>query len=159
MIQWQTITASRLSARQLYALLRLRCEVFIVEQNCVYQDIDGRDLDAETLHVLGWGGDELVSCARIMPQSQRVVIGRVIVAVTQRGAGVGQQLMARALAECGARWPGRPVYLSAQAHLQNFYQRLGFQPVTEVYDEDGIAHLGMQIEGGQANFAQVDYSQ
>ncbi len=73
-----------------------------------------------------------------------VVIGRVVIAERARGSGLGHRLMERALVECGQRWPGVPVYLSAQAHLQGYYGRYGFEAVTEVYLEDDIPHIGMR---------------
>ncbi|HCO1018533.1 TPA: GNAT family N-acetyltransferase [Escherichia coli] len=125
MIEWQDLHHSELSVSQLYALLQLRCAVFVVEQNCPYQDIDGDDLEP-------------------------VVIGRVIVSEALRGEKVGQQLMSKTLETCTHHWPDKPVYLGAQAHLQNFYQSFGFIPVTEVYEEDGIPHIGMAREVIQA---------
>ena len=132
MIEWQDLHHSELSVSQLYALLQLRCAVFVVEQNCPYQDIDGDDLTGDNRHILGWKNDELVAYARILKSDddlEPVVIGRVIVS--------------EAL-------PDKPVYLGAQAHLQNFYQSFGFIPVTEVYEEDGIPHIGMAREVIQA---------
>ena len=138
MIEWQDLHHSELSVSQLYALLQLRCAVFVVEQNCPYQDIDGDDLTGDNRHILGWKNDE------------PVVIGRVIVSEALRGEKVGQQLMSKTLDTCTHHWPDKPVYLGAQAHLQNFYQSFGFIPVTEVYEEDGIPHIGMAREVIQA---------
>ncbi|HCP5062083.1 TPA: GNAT family N-acetyltransferase, partial [Escherichia coli] len=76
--------------------------------------------------------------------------GRVIVSEALRGEKVGQQLMNKTLETCTRHWPDKPVYLGAQAHLQNFYQSFGFIPVTEVYEEDGIPHIGMAREVIQA---------
>ena len=143
MIEWQDLHHSELSVSQLYALLQLRCAVFVVEQNCPYQDIDGDDLK----------NDELVAYARILKSDddlEPVVIGRVIVSEALRGEKVGQQLMSKTLETCTRHWPDKPVYLGAQAHLQNFYQSFGFIPVTEVYEEDGIPHIGMAREVIQA---------
>lgn len=149
MMIWQDLHHSELTVPQLYALLKLRCEVFIVEQNCPYQDVDGDDLIGENRHLLGWRGDELVAYARILKSAEDfapVVIGRVIVSPTVRGEKLGYQLMENALASCARQWPQKAIYLGAQAHLQRFYASFGFQPVTEVYDEDGIAHIGMARE-------------
>ncbi len=153
MIEWQDLHHSELSVSQLYALLQLRCAVFVVEQNCPYQDIDGDDLTGDNRHILGWKNDELVAYARIMKSDddlEPVVIGRVIVSEALRGEKVGQQLMSKTLDTCTHHWPDKPVYLGAQAHLQNFYQSFGFIPVTEVYEEDGIPHIGMAREVIQA---------
>ena len=149
MITWQDLHHAELTVPQLYALLKLRCEVFVVEQTCPYLDVDGDDLVGENRHLLAWRGDELVAYARILKSDEEfepVVIGRVIVSSAARGEKLGNQLMQRAVASCQQHWPQKAIYLGAQAHLQNFYASFGFQPVTEVYDEDGITHIGMARE-------------
>lgn len=117
MIEWQDLHHSELSVSQLYALLQLRCAVFVVEQNCPYQDIDGDDLTGDNRHILGWKNDELVAYARILKSDddlEPVVIGRVIVSEALRGEKVGQQLMNKTLETCTRHWPDKPVYLGAQ---------------------------------------------
>ncbi|KFC06971.1 ElaA family protein [Trabulsiella guamensis ATCC 49490] len=149
MIQWQDLHHSQLSVSQLYALLQLRCEVFVVEQTCPYQDIDGEDLVGENRHILGWRGDQLVAYARILKSDDElepVVIGRVIISPAARGEKLGYQLMEKTLESCRQYWPQKALYLGAQAHLQRFYGHFGFVAVTDVYDEDGIAHIGMARE-------------
>lgn len=153
MIRWQDLHHSELTVPLLYALLKLRCEVFVVEQTCPYLDVDGDDLVGENRHLLGWQGDELVAYARILKSNDDfspVAIGRVIVSASVRGEKLGHQLMSRAVASCLQHWPQHALYLSAQAHLQPFYQQFGFQPVTDIYDEDGIPHIGMAREVDQA---------
>lgn len=153
MICWQDLHHSELTVAQLYALLQLRCEVFVVEQACAYQDIDGDDLKGENRHILGWKGDTLVAYARLLKSDDDfspVTIGRVIVSNAVRGEKQGYQLMAQALASCEQHWPERALYLGAQAHLQGFYRHFGFIPVTDIYEEDGIPHIGMAREVGQA---------
>ncbi|MGE6979700.1 GNAT family N-acetyltransferase [Kluyvera intermedia] len=149
MIRWQDLHHSELIVPELYALLKLRSEVFVVEQTCIYLDIDGDDLVGENRHLLGWKGDELVAYARILVSDETVepvTIGRVIVSPAVRGERLGYQLMERALDSCQQRWPDRAVYLGAQAHLRDFYAHFGFITVTDVYDEDGIPHIGMARE-------------
>ena len=149
MIQWQDLHHSELSVSSLYALLKLRCEVFIVEQTCPYLDIDGDDLLGDNRHVLGWKDNELVAYARILKSADDlapVVIGRVIVSPRARGEKLGYQLMEQTLAACKKQWPDKALYLGAQAHLREFYSHFGFTPVTDVYDEDGIPHVGMAKE-------------
>lgn len=149
MIRWQDLHHSELDVPTLYALLKLRCDVFVVEQNCVYADIDGDDLVGENRHLLGWRDGELVAYARILKSVEEeapVAIGRVIVSRAARGEKLGYQLMEQALASCQRHWPQRAIYLGAQAHLQPFYASFGFRPVTEIYDEDGIPHIGMAME-------------
>ncbi|SES75214.1 GNAT family N-acetyltransferase [Kosakonia radicincitans] len=153
MIRWQDLHHSELSVAELYAALKLRCEVFVVEQTCPYLDVDGDDLTGENRHILGWKENQLVAYARILKSDDDlspVVIGRVIVSAQVRGEKLGYQLMERAVNSCEQHWPQQALYLGAQAHLQSFYAHFGFQPVTDVYDEDGIAHIGMAREIHQA---------
>ncbi len=144
---WLDCHHSELTAQQLYTLLALRNHVFIVEQNCPYQDIDGQDLAAENRHILGFLDGKLLAYARVLTpalDSAPVMIGRVIVSEEARGLRLGYRLMEKALESCEKYWSQRAIYLSAQAHLEGFYGRLGFEPVTEVYMEDEIPHIGMQ---------------
>lgn len=122
MMTWQDLHHAELTVPQLYAVLKLRCAVFVVEQSCVYQDIDGDDLVGENRHLLGWRGDELVAYARILKSDDEfepVVIGRVIISPAARGEKLGYQLMEQALASCRQHWPQKAIYLGARAHLQN----------------------------------------
>jgi ElaA protein len=146
-LTWHLRHHSELDTRELYALLALRTRVFVVEQNCPYLEVDGQDLLGDTCHLLAWRGAELVAYLRLLDPARHageVVIGRVVIAPEARGRGLGHELMERALQACAGRWPGLPVYLSAQAHLQDYYGRYGFAAVTEPYLEDDIAHIGMR---------------
>lgn len=146
MTHWQDLHHSELDVPSLYTVLALRNAVFVVEQNCPYQDLDGEDLVGENRHILGWRDGSLVAYARILKSDSElepVVIGRVIVDASVRGEKLGYKLMEQALASCRQHWPDSSIYLGAQAHLQAFYTRFGFKPVTEIYDEDGIPHIGM----------------
>lgn len=144
-IDWHDYHHSELTAAQLYAILALRCEVFVVEQTCIYQDIDGQDLAGENRHIVAWIGGKPAAYARILRHAEDVAIGRVIVAPSARGLRLGYQLMEQALISCHKHWPGSRVAISAQAHLDAFYARLGFVVYTEVYEEDGIPHVGMEL--------------
>jgi ElaA protein len=93
---------------------------------------------------------ELIAYARILTDENTLVIGRVIVSAQARGINLGYRLIEQALAVCAAQWPGRRIHLSAQAHLQKFYGRFGFHAVTEIYDEDGIPHIGMDNDPSPA---------
>ncbi|MFZ2236734.1 MAG: GNAT family N-acetyltransferase [Dokdonella sp.] len=149
-LDWQLKTHDQLNANDVYALLALRSAVFVVEQKCIFQDIDGLDLTDGTWHLLAWQGDRLVGCLRVFDPSRHdgeVVIGRVATDASVRGSGVGHQLMEHALEHCAARWPRRSMYLSAQSHLAAFYARHGFVVVTNPYLEDGIPHVGMRRAG------------
>lgn len=146
-ITWACSHHSELDKQTLYDILALRTQVFVVEQKCPYLEVDGLDLVGDNCHLMARDGDALVAYLRLLdPQHNQgeVVIGRVVIAEAARGTGLGHQLMERALEDCQRRWPGLPVYLSAQAHLQNYYGRYGFVPVTEVYLEDDIPHVGMR---------------
>ncbi|APR81015.1 Hypothetical protein A7982_06362 [Minicystis rosea] len=146
-LDWVCKHHSQLSLQELYALLQLRNEVFVVEQKCPYQDIDGLDLVGETHHLLASREGRLLACLRLLDPKRhegQVVIGRVVSSSAARGQGLGHQLMEQALLAAERLWPGMPLYLSAQAHLQGYYGRYGFTPVTEIYLEDDIPHIGMR---------------
>ncbi|QGZ61895.1 GNAT family N-acetyltransferase [Paraburkholderia acidisoli] len=145
--QWQAFDA--LSPREVYALLKLRSEVFVVEQNCVYGDIDGLDLGA--WHLFAWhdrdGARALAGYLRVLvPDAGEasVRIGRVVTSPDYRGIKLGNALLERAIARIGQQWPGVPMRLHAQAHLQKFYGAFGFVPEGEIHDEDGIPHVWMR---------------
>lgn len=142
-IDWICKHHTDLGKEQLYALLKLRIEVFVVEQKCP----DGQDLEGDTCHLMAWRDGELVAYLRLLdPESQGgdVVIGRVVIAPSARGEGLGHTLMVQGLAQAEKHWPGVPVYLSAQAHLQTYYARHGFEVAGEAYLEDDIPHIGMR---------------
>ncbi|RYP81051.1 GNAT family N-acetyltransferase [Nocardioides guangzhouensis] len=161
---WHDLHHSDLGVDDLYDVLALRNRVFVVEQDCCYQDIDGLDLVADTRHLLarassgsalaqvrgGAGVQSVVGYARLLAPAAGEAgaparIGRVIVSAEARGQALGRRLMERALASCATHWPDAGVELSAQAHLRAFYASLGFEPVSDVYDEDGIPHVDMRL--------------
>ncbi|KPH00820.1 MULTISPECIES: GNAT family N-acetyltransferase [Pseudomonas] len=146
-IEWVCKHHSDLGKEQLYALLKLRSDVFVVEQKCAYPDLDGQDLEGDTYHLMGWEDDQLMAYLRLLdPQSQGgdVVIGRVLTAPAGRGKGLGHEMMEQALKQAEKHWPQVPIYLSAQAHLQGYYGRYGFVVAGEEYLEDDIPHIGMR---------------
>ena len=125
-------------------MFRLRSAVFVVEQNCVFLDIDG--VDPQCWHLLGYNGDELVACARFVPAGVKFAepsIGRVITSGDIRRTGMGRVLMAEAMRRAQELWPGRDIRIGAQAHLERFYNEFGFVKASEPYDEDGIMHIEM----------------
>jgi ElaA protein len=147
-IFWQLSRFSDLTPEHLYAVVRLREAVFIVEQSCPYPDADGRDPNA--LHLLGWleHSDEprLVAYARIFEAGIRYTeasIGRVVTAPEVRGRGLGKTLMAEGLRRIESISPGQPVRIAAQRRLEKFYLDLGFRTVSAPYEEDGIIHVDM----------------
>jgi ElaA protein len=147
-MRWTCVPFRELTTDRLYDVLALRAEVFVVEQNCVFLDIDG--LDRQTWHLLGQGDDgKLQAYARLIPPGLKgsdALIGRVVTSPAARGGGTGRQLMAEALAQCERLWSGHPITLHAQAHLERFYGSFGFTPVGEQYMEDGIPHQEMRKE-------------
>ena len=145
MINWCLLPYEQLNLQQLERWLQLRQQIFVVEQQCPYNDIDGRD--AQALHLLGFVGEQLMAGARLFAPTESEPfsrIGRVVVAPEYRAGGRGRELMRQALAHCCRLWPQWPVRISAQAHLQSFYAALGFVPISDLYDEDGIPHLAME---------------
>ena len=136
-----------LSLNELYALLKLRVEVFAVEQNCVYQDLDGKD--QVCYHVMLHLDDELVGYSRLVPAGvsyAEVAIGRVITAASVRGKGFGRTLMEYSIQNCHKLWGEGPIRLSAQVYAKEFYDSLGFVAEGEEYLEDGIPHIEMLRE-------------
>ncbi|MEU6642262.1 GNAT family N-acetyltransferase [Saccharomonospora sp. NPDC046836] len=130
-----------LTAAELHDLLRLRVEVFIVEQECPYPEIDGKDLLPGTRHIWAPGPDGVAGCLRILAEPGGVQrIGRVCTAKSARGTGLGAQLMAAALDAVG----DAECVLDAQTYAQGFYARFGFRPEGEEFDEDGIPHITMR---------------
>ena len=143
-LSWQCKEFSALSNEELYCILRLRAEVFIVEQECIYQDIDNSDQVAT--HVLGRHDDKLVCYARLLPPGEKypaASIGRVVTSQRMRRGGHGKQLMARSIAYCEEKWPRKGLTISAQQYLESFYQEMGFVTASSPYLEDGIAHVRM----------------
>ncbi|WP_374951402.1 GNAT family N-acetyltransferase [Mucilaginibacter sp.] len=133
-----------LTVTELYMILRLRNEVFIVEQNCVYQDVDNKDLKCH--HLMLMQGDQLMAYARLVPVGisfTEVSIGRVITSPLARGTGAGKELMQTAIKACEIIFGEGPIKIGAQAYLVKFYSSLGFVQVSDEYDEDGIPHIDM----------------
>ncbi|MBL6751441.1 MAG: GNAT family N-acetyltransferase [Nevskia sp.] len=134
----------------LYEALRLRSAVFVVEQNCVFADMDGLDPDCE--HLCGVAADgSLLAYARLLPPGLKYAeasIGRVVTAGAVRRTGLGRQLMRQALDGCRARYPGQPVRIGAQQRLERFYADFGFAVAGPPYLEDGIWHVEMVAPAG-----------
>jgi ElaA protein len=131
-------------------MYRLRVAVFIVEQDCVFQDVDGAD--PKCWHLLGYSGDDVVAYSRLVPAGVKFdepSIGRVITAPSVRRTGMGRVLMAEAMSRAAKLWPGEPIRIGAQAHLERFYGEFGFDKASEPYDEDGILHIEMLHKGRQ----------
>ena len=146
-ITWQCLAFSELTAAQLYAILQVRSEVFVVEQNCVYLDMDGAD--PQCLHLIAWTDDmQIAAYLRLVPPGLKFTeasIGRVITSQIARGQGIGKQLIAKGLAQIQTSYPGQAVRIGAQQYLEKFYQSFGFITCSEMYLEDDIAHVEMLL--------------
>jgi ElaA protein len=147
-LRWRLETFDGLAGERLYAVLAARVAVFVVEQDCAYQELDG--LDDRALHLVASQCDGAVAAyARILPPGTRFEqpsVGRVLTALSHRGTGLGRALMRRAIVATRERWPGAPIRISAQCHLQRFYAGFGFRTDSAPYDEDGIEHVDMQLD-------------
>lgn len=131
----------------LYSALKLRSDVFVVEQNCVYPDLDDKDIHPSALHIL-CGSHHVLAYARCLAPGVSYAgssIGRVAVAENARGQGLAKLLMLEAISACKQQWPDSHIQIGAQVYLQAFYQQLGFTAFSEPYDEDGIMHIDMQL--------------
>jgi ElaA protein len=145
-LKWQWCRLGELSAGQLYAVLAARVAIFVVEQNCAYQDLDGLDGDAE--HLIAWSGAEVAGYLRVLAPGTRFAdpsIGRIITTKPFRGSGLGRELVAKGIERTRRRYPGRPVRISAQQYLEKFYGEFGFATVSEPYLEDNIPHVEMLL--------------
>ncbi|MBI2380294.1 MAG: GNAT family N-acetyltransferase [Gammaproteobacteria bacterium] len=146
-LAWHWKSFAELSTRELYALLQLRAEIFVVEQACAYQDLDGRD--PACMHLLGWAGERLVAYLRVVPPEASAFglpsFGRVVSAGDCRGLGLGRAAVRLAVDYLQQAYPGQTLHISAQAYLRDFYAGFGFVEVGEAYLEDGIPHRGMEL--------------
>ncbi len=146
-LKWYWKDFEQLTALELYQLLKLRQDVFVLEQTCLYPDIDGEDVNHK--HLLSYDQNNLVGYLRVIPpefhQSGNLAIGRVVTSDSYRGLGVGRLLMEKAIEYCLEQYPKQDIVVSAQHHLEHFYQSLNFNTTSEVYLEDGIPHVAMTL--------------
>jgi ElaA protein len=144
MIHWICKKFEELLPSELYSILQLRNEVFVVEQTCIYQDADNKD--QASYHFMGWKSDQLVAYTRILPPGlvyPQASIGRVVTSPSSRARGLGKELMERSIRMVDELFGKAPIRIGAQLYLQKFYNSLGFQQTSEVYLEDGIEHIQM----------------
>ncbi len=143
-IKWKLNYFKELSTEELYTILQLRNEVFVVEQNCIYQDADSKD--SISFHLSGWDGVNLVAYCRILPPGvsyTEASIGRVVSSPQYRNKGYGKQLMNEAIIHTLAQFECNTIKISAQLYLQKFYEQLGFIKLSDYYLEDNIPHIEM----------------
>ena len=144
MVTWTSKFFTELSNLELYSILQLRNEVFIVEQNCPYLDLDNKDQGS--YHLMGWKGERLLAYTRLLPPGLSYTecsIGRVVSAPSARRTGIGRELMKKSIEECGKLFPTSAIRIGAQLYLLDFYKSFGFEPTGDVYLEDGIRHIEM----------------
>ena len=143
-IQWTLKTFNELTPYEVYAALQLRNEVFVVEQNCVFQDADNKD--QSSFHLLGYHQQKLVAYTRLVPPGliyDDPSIGRVVTSPSVRGTGAGKQLMKESIERSYHLFGTKPIKIGAQLYLKKFYEGFGFCQVSEIYIEDGIPHIYM----------------
>lgn len=143
---WNCKPFTELSVHELYAILQLRMEVFVVEQNCVFQDAD--DKDQHCWHCMGWSGNKLAAYTRLVPAGisyHEASIGRVVTSPNMRKSGIGRSLMIKSIEEIFNLWGKQPIRIGAQLYLKKFYESLGFEQCSTIYLEDNIEHIQMLL--------------
>ncbi len=146
-LNWVYKHFNELTPQELYAIMRLRNEVFVVEQNCVFQDAD--NMDQQCWHLAGWDGEALVAYTRLVPPGVAYAepsIGRVVTSPAYRGTGAGRLLMEVSIEYCLARFGGNFIKIGAQLYLEKFYGSLGFVQAGPGYLEDDIPHIPMLLQ-------------
>jgi ElaA protein len=149
MINWVCKSFNELTVWELYEILQLRNEVFVVEQNCPYQDCDGKD--PLSCHFMGFEDGALVAYTRLIPAGvsyKEISIGRVVNSPSVRGRGVGKELMERSIKQIFELYGRQDIMIGAQLYLNKFYTELGFINEGEIYLEDGIEHIHMRYTAG-----------
>ena len=145
MIKWVFKKFDELTPHELYSILQLRNEVFVVEQNCVYQDADNKN--QASYHFTGWKNDKLIAYARLLPKGAAykdyVSIGRVVTAPSERRNSIGKELIKKSIEQLNNLFESVPVKIGAQIYLKKFYFEFGFQQTSDIYLEDGIEHIEM----------------
>ena len=144
MINWLCKKFDDLTPHELYSILQLRNEVFVVEQNCIFQDADNKD--QSSFHLMGWQNDKLIAYTRIVPPKiayNEASIGRVVTSLSLRKTGIGRELMECSIEKAKELFKDNSIRLGAQLYLKNFYESLGFMQSSDIYLEDGIEHIEM----------------
>lgn len=143
----ENISFEQLSANLLYKIMQLRIDIFVVEQNCPYRELDDKDKLDDTLHLISLNEQgKLVAYARLLPPNasfSEASIGRVLVIKQMRNKGIARILLNKGMGIIQQKWPNSNIQLGAQQHLQKFYQSLGFKVNSDIYLEDNIPHINM----------------
>ena len=146
-IHWVWKSFNELTAPECYGMLQLRNQVFVVEQQCIFQDADNKD--QVSYHHMGWDGGRLVAYARVVPAGisyPEISIGRVTTNPHFRNKGIGRELMIRSIAMIHKEFGYQSIKIGAQLYLQKFYESLGFERSSDIYVEDGIQHIEMMLK-------------
>lgn len=146
MYTWLCKEFNDLSTHELYNILQLRTEIFVVEQNCVFQDMDGKDQFA--YHLMCFENDMLIAYTRLLPAGssyKECSIGRVVTKKINRGTGIGKELMTISIEYSFRLFGKSPIRIGAQLYLEKFYSAFGFKKVSDIYIEDGIPHIEMVL--------------
>lgn len=138
---WHTKPFLDLTPLEIHAIYKARTDIFVVEQNCPYPEVDDDDLLAQHLFLEKSGA--LLAYCRLIETEEFVKLGRVLVTAEHRNLGLGRELITRALTKSAQLFPEKPIYAQAQAHLEDFYASFGFRIISEPYLEDGIPHIDM----------------
>jgi ElaA protein len=144
--QWKCKRFQQLNNHQLYDILKLRVDIFVVEQKCPYPELDDKDRHIETRHLTAYDDSGLIAYARLLPPGLSypdASVGRFAVEPSARNQGTGSLLMEKSLEEVDKIWPDSAIRISAQAHLREFYEKFSFIKVSDRYLEDGIPHIEM----------------
>lgn len=146
-IEWICKPFRDLTLVELYAIMQLRIEVFIVEQNCIFQDAD--DKDQQSYHMMAWINQKLIGYTRLIPPGvsyTEASIGRVATFPKMRKAGIGRKIMEKSIDMIYSLWNKQPVRIGAQLYLKKFYESFGFQQSSDIYIEDNIEHIQMILQ-------------
>ena len=144
MLYWVLKPFESLTPHELYAILRLRSEVFVMEQNCIFLDMDNKD--QFSYHLMGWDGNKLVASTRLLAPGKSynyMSIGRVVTSPAFRGKGAGKELMNVSIEKCYELFGKGPIKIGAQLYLKQFYKSFGFKQTSDMYLEDNIEHIEM----------------
>ena len=143
-MDWTLRNFDSLTPHELYAILRLRSEVFVVEQTCIFLDMDNND--QQCYHLMGWQDDLLYAYTRLVPPGlsyAEASIGRVVTSPAARGNGIGKTLIEKSIEEVFKLYGKGPIKIGAQRYLKKFYRSFGFEQIGDIYEEDGIDHIKM----------------
>lgn len=141
-MEWKIVSFQEFSVEELYDVMKLRFDVFVLEQECLYQEFDGRDQGG--FHLLLKDGGKLVGTARVLPESERVYMGRIVLLPPYRSKGFGKKMLEFTLEFIRDNFEEKDIELQAQAYLRGFYESLGFEAISGHYLDEGIEHVDMR---------------